>query len=131
MLIDFDASGLVGYTNTSTKFTSAYLPPELIYVENDNAVVRRLDSPSDGPEDDLTVDDVTTLSPSQKIPSLLVSACPTPDVWALGLVLYELCSGMKFFIQVILLCSSRPGSVSWGRFWIFKTKLIISAIRIF
>jgi hypothetical protein len=34
----------------------------------------------------------------------LVPASPSMDVWSLALVIFELCSGMKFFIQVSVIC---------------------------
>jgi serine/threonine protein kinase len=98
MLIDFDSSASIGNTSSSSKYSSAYLPPELIYVENDVAVVKRLQSSSTIGMDDEVDFEYEVIS--QKLPELLLPSSPAHDVWALGLVLYELCSGVKFFIQV-------------------------------
>jgi serine/threonine protein kinase len=89
-----------------------YVPPELIYVENDIAIVKsvyEIEVQENEEEKDFEYEAIY-----EKIPYLLVPASPAHDIWALGLVLYELCTGKKFFIQVTHHMINQPIAHDYG-----------------
>jgi serine/threonine protein kinase len=94
--IDLDASAQIGVDFTCSKYSSAYLPPETIFEENEIAFVKQ-------PYEVLLK---RKLSGSFNVNKDLyepVIAHPSQDIWALGVVLYELCSGTKLFLSVSLM----------------------------
>jgi serine/threonine protein kinase len=86
-LIDLDASAAVGFEYSGAKFSSAYLPPEMIY--------------RDALTDKLMVKTFTVNRMGRPnmtgLPYQLVPASYSHDTWSLGIVLFELCAGSKLF----------------------------------
>jgi serine/threonine protein kinase len=97
VFIDFDSSAVITEGFSGVKYSSAYLPPELIHIEDGIAIVKSvydLDNNEREEEKGYDYDSFTA-----KMSYMLAPAAPSHDVWALGLILYELCTGKKFFIQ--------------------------------
>ena len=76
-LIDFDASCAIGKESVGHKSSSAYVPPEAIYVDEntDSACVRS----------------VVAVTKNEAKYELL-TAHPSFDVWSLGCILYQMCT---------------------------------------
>ena len=73
-LIDLDASCEIGKEHVGHKSSSAYVPPEAIYVADDHACVRSIPATMVHPKYDLLM------------------AHPSFDVWSLGCILYQMCT---------------------------------------
>lgn len=87
-LIDLDASCFFSDW-AGQKWSSAYLPPEMLFRCEDGTVVVR-EPPSAGgvDEEDERADN---------IPYDLFKASPAHDMWAMGCILFHLCSGETLF----------------------------------
>eukprot|EP00597_Dinobryon_sp_UTEXLB2267_P002894 CAMPEP_0170058004 /NCGR_PEP_ID=MMETSP0019_2-20121128/787_1 /TAXON_ID=98059 /ORGANISM="Dinobryon sp., Strain UTEXLB2267" /LENGTH=1211 /DNA_ID=CAMNT_0010262831 /DNA_START=1869 /DNA_END=5504 /DNA_ORIENTATION=- len=87
-LIDLDASAstLTGYSGG--KSSSAYVPPCLLHHTGKEILIRIC------PLDPVTKKPITVGLPYEVVP-----AAYPHDSWALGAVLYELCAGIKLFLQ--------------------------------
>lgn len=88
-LIDFDASAEIGIGCSGYKYSSAYSPPELIHEEKGDSYSIK----------SFFVDPVTLAPITEDLSYSLVPASPAHDIWSLGVILYELCSGMKLFLS--------------------------------
>lgn len=88
-LIDFDAGAPIGVGYSGSKFSSAYAPPEMIFeAAPDRFLVKHV-----------SLSDPLTLNAQiEYLPYELLKASPAHDIWAFGVVLYELCSGIKLFL---------------------------------
>jgi hypothetical protein len=85
-LIDLDASAKIDEAFIGFKYSSAYIPPEMIFFDGKHYKVKAYDVDSAG-------------HPIvHGLPYQLVKAHPSQDVWEFGIVLYELCTGVKVFI---------------------------------
>lgn len=86
LLIDLDASAAIGTGYSGIKYSSGYVPPELIYID---AVTG-----APGIKTFILADDgVTAVYDHTKY--TLVAADPAHDAWSLGMVFYELCTGRR------------------------------------
>jgi len=92
MLIDLDASAAIATGLSGAKYSSAYLPPELIALGDDG--VYRVK----------TFEEVTTNGQRKIVAAIgsngqldLVAAHPAHDAWSYGIVMFELVSGRKMF----------------------------------
>jgi hypothetical protein len=83
LLIDLDASSVVGEGFAASKVSSAYVPPELLYLKADGSAAVKMNSESSAP-----------------VGYELVRAHYSQDVWALGCTLFELFTGSKMFLTV-------------------------------
>ena len=83
LLIDLDASSVVGEGFAASKVSSAYAPPELVYVRADGSAAVKMSSAS-------------SLADEYE----LVRSHYSQDVWALGCTLFELFTGSKMFLTV-------------------------------
>lgn len=83
-LIDLDAAVKIGEGFSCAKFSSAYIPPELIHNENGKCMVKSY-----------KIDNATNLPITEDLPYDLVPASVAHDAWAYGVVLYELFTGKK------------------------------------
>ena len=82
LLIDLDASSVVGEGFAASKVSSAYAPPELVYMKADGSAAVKMSSEfSEGSE----------YEP--------VRSHYSQDVWALGCTLFELFTGSKMFLR--------------------------------
>jgi serine/threonine protein kinase len=81
-LIDLDASSKISEEYSAVKYSSAYLPPEFICTVDGNYIVK-----SYKPEDE-----------SSDLPYKPIISHPSQDIWALGLVFYELVTGVQAFL---------------------------------
>ena len=89
MLIDLDASAPVGSGFSCSKYSSMYLPPECIYYDSDtNTAIPKT----------FTLDAVTGKPVVDTLPYELVPAATSHDSWALGVLLFHLCSGEPLFL---------------------------------
>jgi serine/threonine protein kinase len=90
-LIDLDASASTTNEFAGSKFSSAFIPPELVMVSEDGlkATVKTFQT-----------DPTTELPITTGLAYELVTAQPAYDVWAVGMTLYRLCSdnNMPFFL---------------------------------
>jgi serine/threonine protein kinase len=89
-LIDLDASAQIDVDLAGAKYSSAYLPPEMIYeCEDGSHVVKSYNESSS---------ETSTRALSEKqVEYDYVRATASIDAWAFGVVLYELCSNEKLF----------------------------------
>jgi serine/threonine protein kinase len=83
LLIDLDASSVVGEGFAASKVSSAYAPPELVYVRADGSAAVKMSSGS-----------------SVGVEYECVRCHYSQDVWALGCTLFELFTGSKMFLTV-------------------------------
>lgn len=83
-LIDLDAAVKIGEGFSCAKFSSAYIPPELIQNDNGKCVVKSY-----------IIDNSTDQPITEGLPYDLVPASVSHDAWAYGVVLYELFTGKK------------------------------------
>ena len=89
MLIDLDASAVVGSGHAGAKYSSAYSPPELLFMNEYGK-----------PEIKTFAVDVTTGLPLiEGLPYSLVVAHPAHDVWAFGVTLFHLFAGEPLFLS--------------------------------
>ena len=85
-LIDLDASARIDKGYSGAKFSSAYAPPELIHkISETEAQVKTYSIDTHGKPE---------ISGLQYEP---IIAHPAHDVWAFGIVLYYMCTGMSLF----------------------------------
>jgi serine/threonine protein kinase len=94
-LIDFDASSYFGDGSTDyagAKYSTGYLPPELFFDEGNAVKAWFRDEGFRGnqPEVNQTID-------IQVVGYDLVRPCPAHDMWAVGVILYLLCTGYELF----------------------------------
>jgi serine/threonine protein kinase len=92
LLIDLDASGVVGEGFAASKMSSAYAPPELLYVKADGSPAVKMSSGAATSADSMLTAGVVCYEP--------VMAHYSQDVWALGCTLLELFTGSKMFLTV-------------------------------
>jgi serine/threonine protein kinase len=85
LLIDLDASRVVGEGFAANKVTTAYVPPEMVYVKADGSAAVKMSSES---------------SVAAAVEYNLVRSHYSQDVWALGCTLFELFTGSKMFLTV-------------------------------
>ena len=89
-LVDLDACASLINGVSGLKFSSAYIPPELIhYNAEEHSIMVKVC------EFDAETGHLITEGTDYK----LVWAKVSHDVWSLGMVMYELCAGIKFFLQ--------------------------------
>ena len=87
LLIDLDASSVVGEGFAASKVSSAYVPPELVYLKADGSAAVKLSSGS-----------------SIAVEYECVRSHYSQDVWALACTLFELFTGSKMFLTVSSVC---------------------------
>ena len=75
ILIDLDSSAQIGRKYSGSKFSTAYLPPELLSINNNTC---------------FALDEEELKS---------VVADPSHDAWSLGMTVFYLCTGLHFFYQ--------------------------------
>jgi serine/threonine protein kinase len=87
-LIDLDSSVYLLNGFSGGKSSTAYIPPELLYQSEGKTLIKNcmIDQETKGPK-------VFGLQYE------LVPAKYSHDAWAFGIVLYELCAGIKLFLQ--------------------------------
>jgi serine/threonine protein kinase len=88
--IDFDTAVKINQGYCGGKYSSAYIPPEMIYISNRIVMVKGVDD-----ED----------AEQGYHPYHNIIAQPSYDIWSLGVVFYELFSGSKLFLAVKCLLS--------------------------
>lgn len=88
-LIDLDASRMIGTTYADTKFSSAYLPPELSRIVPESRKILYPNADDEGTDID------TSLSVKDEARSIIASY--SHDAWSYGVLLYKLLSGGLFF----------------------------------
>lgn len=77
-LIDFDAACIIGKDSIGSKYSTAYVPPEAIYADANNAIAFVKS------ETNRTVKNIPEYS--------LLMSHPSFDIWSLGCILYQMCS---------------------------------------
>jgi serine/threonine protein kinase len=87
LLIDLDASSVVGEGFAASKVSSAYAPPELVYLKADGSAAVKASSEDIAPH-----------------AYECVAAHYSQDVWALGCTFFELFTGSKMFLTVGFIC---------------------------
>jgi serine/threonine protein kinase len=87
-LIDLDASAEIGTGFSCSKYSSGYIPPEMVCCEDGKYVVKSWNNVSIGGID---------IRVKEGHISELVPASYTHDVWSFGIVLYQLFTGCSFF----------------------------------
>ena len=88
VLIDLDASAAIDTGFSCAKYSSAFVPPEMMCIEDEKYVVKTWNLVNNG-TDDIIVNNGHT--------SELVRASYTHDVWSFGVVLYQLFTGCSLF----------------------------------
>jgi serine/threonine protein kinase len=83
-LIDLDASAVIEHGYSCAKYSSAYIPPELIHRAEKSCMVKTF-----------KVDPVTKEINIKDLPYALVKAQVSHDAWSYGVVLFELFTGKK------------------------------------
>jgi serine/threonine protein kinase/Leucine-rich repeat (LRR) protein len=110
-LIDFDASSRITNDDScecaGSKFSSAYLPPELFFEKSAGKVIVKtyLKDPASGEPVATSVrrrqrsntNDKFTYVYDHPAGYTLVRAAPSQDMWALGAIIYLLCTGVTLF----------------------------------
>lgn len=81
-IIDMDASARIGLDPMGDKYSSAYIPPEAVYADAENGIIG-VRSRSHALQCEIVYE--------------LLIAHPSYDVWALGCILYHLCTGASLF----------------------------------
>ena len=88
ILIDLDASGRIGVDYSGEKYSSAHLPPEMIYVD-------KLGQPH---VKTFGVDAATGAPILTGLPYDLVPVSPAHDSWSLGVTMFHLCAAEPLFL---------------------------------
>jgi serine/threonine protein kinase len=95
-LIDFDASASIEKCQyIGAKYSSAYIPPELLFYSDSESGGRVIVRSFDKPPAELGPDFVHDFGYQLEYPLLL--AAPSFDSWSFGAVLYLLCTGEREF----------------------------------
>jgi serine/threonine protein kinase/ankyrin repeat protein len=93
-LIDLDAACVIGEGHVGIKFSSAYVPPEAVFV-NKYHTCAMVKSPDNAKAWNAMVQQQESENENERErekPMELVRAHPSFDVWSLGCILYQLCT---------------------------------------
>jgi hypothetical protein len=83
-LIDLDAAAVINEGYSCAKYSSAYIPPEMVHRMDDVCVVKTY-----------KIDPITKQINFNQLPYALVKAEVSHDSWSYGVVLFELFTGKK------------------------------------
>ena len=86
-VIDLDAASSLSVGYSGAKFSSAYCPPELVYLDEASQKCSIKSFKTDGEGKAISIG----------LPYSLVPASYAHDAWSLGITLYQLFTGVAFF----------------------------------